>query len=276
MVSKQQQDAELATELLDSPGLKKASRSRPAFFYDWKPSVYLLGPILLLVLFYCLTGFYASGPVLQTYFEIFACYPNGDPSVGDLDYTYFNFRYFLDITDGWGNLPLPTVKVITIVWDVIVGRGGQALMTWLAYYVLGASLLRSMESRPSSYWKFAALAFNTGTLGTLCTLLADLFRDHRKRGFRGTMVMVSMVYISLYLVVFQTVISAMAGYSSRYLPYVRDPTGILIQSDQLEIVDCVIIDGSRIGLSDNYTTARNFQNYLTTANSEFCESMALC
>ncbi|KAI6759793.1 hypothetical protein HG531_013699 [Fusarium graminearum] len=46
---------------------------------------------------------------------------------------WWRFSKFFEVTLAWGSLDFTTAKLIDVTWDLVVGRGGQATMSFIAW-----------------------------------------------------------------------------------------------------------------------------------------------
>ncbi|KAK4924453.1 hypothetical protein LTR49_008544 [Elasticomyces elasticus] len=118
------------------------------------------------------------------------------------------------LPDGFGSFSFAVAKLIDTCWDLIVGRGGQALLVWVAYKVIHGHFIGLMENGGIPTEIYAASSFGMGSFYNSLTLVKYLTRKDyhrlmvgRKRHF------VMMLYISVHILVFPTIISAMTSYS---------------------------------------------------------------
>lgn len=185
------------------------------------------------------------------------CLPNGELAlfVSSPNYIYFDPALILDITLGFGRLSFSSVKIIDVIWDVVVGRGGQALLAWLLYLILSQALLHSMEIRSVSFERFAATSYNPDSLKAFWILCQDVPRT-RAAQTRPLWILLGSVYVCLYLMAYPTVVSSITGYSavSEAYVWISDNT-TLVRIQDLRTVSAVVHDGSRIGLSDGFAVA---------------------
>lgn len=129
-----------------------------------------------------------------------------DPNASD-GYSFLNFLEIGSIT--WGEFSFATVKFIDIAWDVIVGRGGQALMVFICYKVHLGGLVHIMESSPVSYELYTVLTFAGGSITTLIALVKRIFSTRRYLAR-----MIWLFLSTIYVVLFPTLMAAMTGYVS--------------------------------------------------------------
>ncbi|KAK5133571.1 hypothetical protein LTR08_007610 [Meristemomyces frigidus] len=113
------------------------------------------------------------------------------------------------------------VKIIDLAWDVVLGRGGQALLAWSAYRLFRQVIAVLMERGEVGYDVFAFVAFNSGTLSSLVALLRHavgwgaLPQSRRALGAYA-----AMAAVTVYIIAMPTLFSAMTGYTSYYAPWV--------------------------------------------------------
>lgn len=67
----------------------------------------------------------------------------------------------------FGTLPFSLAKFIDVKWDVIVGRGGQALFKWINHRVCTDCLMWIMETNPVFYELYTTLTFSWTSLSSL-------------------------------------------------------------------------------------------------------------
>ena len=75
----------------------------------------------------------------------FSCAANGEPILPDDSLTIWDHRLFFSISLAYGNFTFSTAKTIDVFWDLIVGRGGQLLLSVLVYSALRRSLLTDIS-----------------------------------------------------------------------------------------------------------------------------------
>lgn len=149
----------------------------------------------------------------------------------------------LTINLGFGTMPFSTAKFIDVLWDVVVGRGGQVLLTYVAYRVFTISLGRAMEGSQVSYHTFAAFAFETGTTTGVFMLAKDFASN---RSLRSKMIVSWVLAATLYIVAFPTLASAMTGYTNVMEAYLEDKSQNFVRWELFSVVDWIIVDADRI------------------------------
>ena len=126
------------------------------------------------------------------------------------------------------------VKVIDLAWDVLVGRGGQALLVVFAYMLFSRVIVALMERGNVSYEVFATVAFQTGTCAAVWRMFWQVVRSTPvPRTRRAYWCYLLMLLTTSYIVAYPSLVSAMSGYTTRFRPFIRrgDPhrnTGVLV------------------------------------------------
>lgn len=152
-------------------------------------------------------------------------------SYSTLDPTFLvpgNFTH-LNVT---GNFTLSQVKAMDIAFNMVIGRGTQALLLFISYYVTTDILMRVTEYTPVRFDLFSALAFNHSSFPTALHVLRGVFN---LRGWRAQLIMIWIFLSSIFLMVIPTLIDTMSGYAQnqRKDKQFRDGKTItLVTSDQ--------------------------------------------
>jgi hypothetical protein len=71
-----------------------------------------------------------------------------------------SFSTVLNIDHPFGVLSFGMAKFIDLVWDIVISRGGQALLGWITYKVYTAALMKIMETHIVSYDLYASLTLS--------------------------------------------------------------------------------------------------------------------
>ncbi|KIW12230.1 hypothetical protein PV08_09506 [Exophiala spinifera] len=179
----------------------------------------------------------------KRYRDADACQPDSGFSVGYGTYNIWALSGFFQITLGFGRLSFSAAKALTVSWDIILGRGGQALMVWISYIVYSKALVRSMESSPVTYGTFEAVTLQSGSLVSLLKLTRDFATN---RTLQARFAMVWMIISGIFVLSFQTLISAMAGYTANIDAYVQLPSGSMEPYSSFSTVRYIIHDAHRI------------------------------
>lgn len=162
-------------------------------------------------------GIYATSAKKTGSFE---CAPDGTLILPDQTLTpSWSSQYFFSITLAWGDFNLSTAKIIDISWGLVIGRGGQLLLSLLVFTVLRRSAWASMERHP---WNLPVMTQNMLDPVSFPGLLATV-KDIRTEDQGRTQGLLGFVLVVIYILAFSTIVSAMTGYRSLMVPsYLQD------------------------------------------------------
>ncbi|KAJ0160288.1 hypothetical protein CTA2_8224 [Colletotrichum tanaceti] len=205
--------------------------------------------------------FYLGSNSLQ--WNTAACQPDGTFDVSKRSYSRWSGSGFFQITLGWGRFSFADAKAIDVAWDVVFGRGGQALLAWISWRAFADYTATSMQVKPATYDTFYAI-FLQDQPGIYSTL--RLARDFtRRRGLQSRVTMVVVILVAIFVLLFPTLGGAMSGYSANNDAYVKGYGGTLIPLDEFTIVGYVIHDAWRINMTGDflltYPNLKNVQEY---------------
>jgi hypothetical protein len=260
----------------------KAPNSPSTFKQKWSPFPYRTTLTLLLLplsLAPIISLSAAAESTSQTYIRGRSCYPNGLWKYAtDATWEIMDSSYFFTPNLSFGNMTFTQVKVIDVAWDLIIGRGGQMLMAWVNYRVFNEWVVGFMEREVLGFKMYAAVAFETTTVGTLGVLGKEIIAKQTKRvgwlkGGLRWLAVVSMFLSTLYVLSFPTLLAAMTGYIAKSEPYVEDEDRNLIAWGKVDTVRYVINDAFRIGFARPLVVGRN-DGELVAAIDE-CKSFSL-
>ncbi|KAK3691325.1 hypothetical protein LTR37_018686 [Vermiconidia calcicola] len=115
------------------------------------------------------------------------------------------------------------VKVMDIAWDVVVGRGGQAVLMLCAYRLFRRVIRMLMQQSEVGYDVFSAVAFNTGSLESFLALARHFVLGaawHPIPRTRRTLWAYSgMAIATIYIIAMPSLIASMTGYTTHYAPF---------------------------------------------------------
>lgn len=156
---------------------------------------------------------------------------------------YWNPDLWLTITLASGELTFTQAKAIDIIWDLVVGRGGQMLLCVLAYPPMRKSLLTALERHSMHMPVVASLAFEHFSVVSWWATTRELFRGWSWRLF-------GYLWMIIYLLIFGTIVSAMTGYQANMRPYYSEQnSGNLMAYSNVQGMQGVKVkDGQRVGL----------------------------
>ena len=121
----------------------------------------------------------------------------------------FQWRTFFLIDIAFGTIPFSLAKSIDIMWAVVVGRVGQALLGWISYRICTDCLMWIMETGSVSYDLYTTLTFSWTSFFSLYSL----FKAFRmKNRFLHKTVMVVLAINIIWVGSYPTIMGAMTGY----------------------------------------------------------------
>jgi hypothetical protein len=127
--------------------------------------------------------------------------------------------------------------VIDIAWDILVGRGGQALLILLAYQTFGRVVKVLMQHGEVGYDLFSSIAFDSGSATSLVAIVRHAFGfTPIPRTRRAALIYGAMGAATLYIVVIPSLLAAMTGYTSYYAPTIE--TGVAFGVPETGNRDC--------------------------------------
>jgi len=130
------------------------------------------------------------------------------PSSANIGFLHLIYSDILFYTPyGIGPLSFGQAKIIDVAYDVIVGRGGQLLLLWIAGFVYTAVLNQMLESTKVSYDLYISIAISRTTWDLMRALTKQL---RTKMAFWCKTLF--MLYSVLYLFAFPTLIAATTSY----------------------------------------------------------------
>ncbi|KAF6825230.1 hypothetical protein CMUS01_09902 [Colletotrichum musicola] len=227
-------------------------------FLGW---LFLLGWIAGLVF---LLVMLASNPTSFSVSKKSACQPDGSFNLFTKGYNMWDISGFFQITVAWGTLTFANAKLIDVVWDVVFGRGGQALLAWISWSVFSDYVAASIQGSPVTYETFRTIFLQeTPTLYSTWCLARDFVRSH---GLRSRVVMVYVVCVAVFILAFPTLGSAMSGYQTNSGAFVRGYGGELIKYSDFDFVAYVIHDGWRVNLTGDFAVTYAKSSY--SSNTE--------
>jgi hypothetical protein len=168
--------------------------------------------------------------------------PNPSPT-----FSLWDGSGLFQITLTWGHMTFSQAKALDVVWDIVVGRGGQAILLYVAFKVFTMTLSRTMETAPVSYGTFESMAFTSPTFVSPFILIRDFMTN---RGLRARMAVIWTIFASFFVLAFPTLNDTVSGYSTNTEAFLKDNSGILVPWSNYSEVQFVINDGERVGLQN--------------------------
>lgn len=117
------------------------------------------------------------------------------------------------INAGFGQLTYDQAKIIDASWNMVIGRGGQVLVSWICYKIFGMALLRIAEYRRLPIDLFTAVSLYPLDARTIPKLGHALLAN---RGWSARGIAIS-TWTSLalaYVIALPTLLDVMTGYIS--------------------------------------------------------------
>jgi hypothetical protein len=219
----------------------------------WQGAIWVLCYVVFIGLVYVfavLSTLSSAGSVITSRLTaITACAPDGEFYTNPDDFSFWHASGFFQITLSHGELTFTQAKVVDVIWDVVVGRGGQALLTLVSWNVFTKYVTTSMQVAPVTFSTFRTIFIHgDATIVGVWRLLRDFSRKH---GLQSRVAMTFMIATMVLILLFPTFASAMTGYSANVEPFVQGGTGY-IPFTNLRPLYYVIWDGDRIGKGKNY------------------------
>ncbi|EWG40988.1 hypothetical protein FVEG_15207 [Fusarium verticillioides 7600] len=175
------------------------------------------------------------------------CQPDGEFRFGGIDrpgrFDWWAPRGFFQITLSWGRLSFGTAKLVDVIWDLVIGRGGQTLMTLVSWRVFVEYLQLSLLTKPAAYSTVWLIRFQKDNSALATWKLATGFA---KVGLASKKVMCFMIWTALLILAFPTFASSMTGYTPYNKAYVNSRSGKLIQFPAIAPIAYMIRDGDRV------------------------------
>ncbi|KAI0886904.1 uncharacterized protein GGS22DRAFT_118950 [Annulohypoxylon maeteangense] len=157
---------------------------------------------------------------------------------------------FFEINLGVGNLTFTQAKAIDISWDIVIGRGGQALLAFTSWRVFADYVTTSMEFAPITYAIFSTMYLQDEPSILSVSRIIRIFISGR--GLKSKLAMAFMILNMLFLIGWPTVASAMTGYTTAVKAFVPDYEGNYIAYADFQPIAYIIHDGLRVNLTNDY------------------------
>ncbi|KAF5632942.1 hypothetical protein F25303_9330 [Fusarium sp. NRRL 25303] len=204
--------------------------------------------VLGLLVYLCLV------PLMDSSDEEDRCQPDGEFRFDGIDqlggFDWWAPRGFFQITLGWGRLSFGTAKFVDVIWDLVVGRGGQTVMAFVSWEVFVQYLQLSLVMKPASYSTVWLIKMQKSNSALATWELASGFF---KVGLASKKVMCFIIWTTSFILAFPTFASSMTGYTPYNKAYVNSTSGRLVQFSEIVPVAYLIKDGNRVdGLSKDY------------------------
>ncbi|KAF5021781.1 hypothetical protein F66182_6156 [Fusarium sp. NRRL 66182] len=188
-----------------------------------------------------------------------ACQPDGEflfTSDTESNFDWWAATGFFQITLGLGRFDFATAKAIDVVWDLVIGRGGQTVMALVSWRVFSEYLQVSIATKPATYTTVWLLRFQTDPSAVSTLRLMSHFY---KRGLASKSTMFFIIAAASFILAFPTYASSMTGYVPYNEAYIRTNDGNLVRLIDASPAAFIIHDAYRITASGSFT-----EDYLVT------------
>ncbi|KAI1770824.1 hypothetical protein F4818DRAFT_222256 [Hypoxylon cercidicola] len=179
-----------------------------------------------------------------------ACRSDGSFNPFLYEYTPWTTSGFFEINAGFGNYSFTEAKIIDIFWDIIIGRVGQAFMAFLSWRAFADYVTTSMNTAPVTYSAFSIIYLQDEPSTVSMFRLIRVFLSGR--GFNSRVVMLFMIGSMLFLLLWPTFASAMAGYTTINKAFVQDFNNNFVPFSEFRPIAYMIHDGWRVDLGGDY------------------------
>lgn len=174
-----------------------------------------------------------------------ACLPDGRFSLDPGEFDFWGYGGFFEITMGYGQFTFTQAKAIDVGWDVVVGRGGQALLALISSSVFARYITTTMQVSPITFNTFKTI-FVARDANT-ATGVSRLIRDFtRRKSLPNKAATVFMVVTMVYVLIFPTFVSSMSGYSANVQAFVEDQSERYVPFSDFTQLYYTIHDAERI------------------------------
>lgn len=133
----------------------------------------------------------------------------------DTDPLWSNWAALFQVNIRSGNVSFTAAKIIDMVWDTIVGRGGQLLLAWISYRVYAAVMMHLAEREAVDFSLFLTTMLYGHSVWTFWHATKSIFSNLSRRAiWMSLWMMASMIYV----LVFPTLLSASTSYVAASRP----------------------------------------------------------
>ncbi|KAK3984706.1 hypothetical protein QBC44DRAFT_9400 [Cladorrhinum sp. PSN332] len=200
----------------------------------------------------CFIGLLQSWAAYADYQTETACVIDESFSLVRGGYRPWSGNGFFQVTIRMGSLSFSQAKLLDMAWNVVVGRGGQALLIHHTLIVAADFIATSMETRPITYETFSAVFIkqDASFLG-----IYRLWKDGSfYRAPRSKPSVVFIFFSLLFALLFPTLADAMTGYVGKTEAFIRihqsdDPS--FIKFAEFDVVEFIVHDAWRINMTNN-------------------------
>ena len=144
------------------------------------------------------------------------------------------FQGLLTVDVAYGDMAFSLAKFIDMVWDIVVGRGGQLLIAWIDYRVFSDALMQIMETTPVPYGLFIEMTFSPPSVATLRPIMQVL---SSKTSWHHRSLFLWLLLNVLWVTSYAMIVSAMTGYAAKNYAIIRLFDGSYVNATTFQIAD---------------------------------------
>ncbi|KAI0435082.1 hypothetical protein F5Y09DRAFT_294779 [Xylaria sp. FL1042] len=168
---------------------------------------------------------------------------------GDID--FWAISDFFQVNIATGNLTFTQAKVIDTTWDLIVGRGGQAILSLITWKVFTNYVAMSMTIQPVTFATYRILFADSGpSISSTTSLLHDFIRF---KGLASKSAGAFLIYSILLSLALPTLVSSATGYTSLNEGFIRAYDNNLVPISSFNQLDTSILNSPWLYSNETYT-----------------------
>lgn len=175
------------------------------------------------------------------------CKPDGNFSLRTNSYNPWKGRLSIDLS--FGKFSFRTAKLIDVLWDIVIGRGGQAILAFFSYQAFTKAIIRCMETSPISQDTFKAVTLLNNSGWGILMMLKDFSKN---KSVRARFVIFWMLLSGAFILILPTWVSAMTGYTADAQAFVNETSGNMSPMKDFHPIVYTIHDGERIGKTNDF------------------------
>ncbi|KAK0615263.1 hypothetical protein B0T17DRAFT_602313 [Bombardia bombarda] len=159
-------------------------------------------------------------------------------------------RGFFDVTMPFGSFPFALAKIIDVIWDTILGRIGQAVLSYFTWTVFADYIAVSLVTTPIRYTTFWFVFLQREpSINAWFQLSKDICMG---RVLKSKLTRVFMIVVITYIMLFPAIIGSMTGYTPATEAFVQTTDAAFVPFSKFRETVFVVHDGSRIQVGDEY------------------------
>ena len=206
-----------------------------------------LAVVLIIALGLCFRLVEAFEPDVSPYIESASLDESCDLATQKINSSAIQSAFIINLRAN-AHLTFSQAKAIDVIWQLFVGAGGRFLLAWISYKVFMDGLTRLAEESAVSYDLHAHLTFSTTSLWAIHQAIKGIFI---MKGWRSKLFLFWFSLSTIYVLGFQTLMSATAGYVSPSTAGYNMTDGTFLTPDSPNLQNCYSVsNGAKINLTD--------------------------